>query len=306
MGGGGSPGPRAACAHPRTARRRPRRGAHPAYGGPHLGHGRGGSRQAGRRRAPDRGRPMPSPRRPAVAEPGAGGQRRVCGLCQATDGRQSPSRVAGGSGEPAAYVRPQAGGSRQAEWQGAPGSLRLMYGHRRAAAAMPSRRGHGLMRRPTRPPIAGRPECWPVPGERPFGGFPTVLVFPGRDGRSRVAEGHRVATRRRSALDGPSRPGRTLGLTGNPHTSLIPPRHRRAPRSPRPTPPTPPRHPRPSEAPAPRAPHPHRPGHNPSGVRPRRSMALPRTMRSTTSGSRWPIWDSPTSRDLGQVESEWG
>ncbi len=48
------------------------------------------------------------------------------------------------------------------------------------------------------------------------------------------------------------------------------------------------------------------PGHSPSAVSPSRSMALPRTMRSTTSGSRCPICASPTSRDLGQVESEWG
>lgn len=48
------------------------------------------------------------------------------------------------------------------------------------------------------------------------------------------------------------------------------------------------------------------PPQRPSGVRPSSSMALPRTIRSTTSGSRCPIWASPTSRDLGQVESEWG
>ncbi len=48
------------------------------------------------------------------------------------------------------------------------------------------------------------------------------------------------------------------------------------------------------------------PSHRPAGVRPRRSIALPRTIRSTTSGARWPICASPTSRDFGQVESEWG
>ncbi len=44
----------------------------------------------------------------------------------------------------------------------------------------------------------------------------------------------------------------------------------------------------------------------PSGVSPSRSIAFPRTIRSTTSGARWPIWASPTSFDRGQVESECG
>lgn len=48
------------------------------------------------------------------------------------------------------------------------------------------------------------------------------------------------------------------------------------------------------------------PAHSPSFVRPSSSIAFRRTMRSTTSGSRWPICASPTCRDSGQVESEWG
>lgn len=48
------------------------------------------------------------------------------------------------------------------------------------------------------------------------------------------------------------------------------------------------------------------PAHSPSSVSPSSSIALRRTIRSTTSGSRWPIWASPTWRDSGQVESEWG
>lgn len=51
---------------------------------------------------------------------------------------------------------------------------------------------------------------------------------------------------------------------------------------------------------------PQAPAQSPSAVNPSSSIALPRTIRSTTSGARWPIWDSPTSRDFGQVESEWG
>lgn len=50
----------------------------------------------------------------------------------------------------------------------------------------------------------------------------------------------------------------------------------------------------------------HRGLQRPSGVSPSSSIALPRTIRSTTSGARWPICASPTSRDFGQVESEWG
>ncbi len=48
------------------------------------------------------------------------------------------------------------------------------------------------------------------------------------------------------------------------------------------------------------------PSQSPSGVSPRRSIAFPRTIRSTTSASRCPICASPTSLDFGQVESEWG
>jgi hypothetical protein len=48
------------------------------------------------------------------------------------------------------------------------------------------------------------------------------------------------------------------------------------------------------------------PFHSPSSVSPSSSMALRRTIRSTTSASRCPICASPTSRDLGQVESECG
>ncbi len=48
------------------------------------------------------------------------------------------------------------------------------------------------------------------------------------------------------------------------------------------------------------------PCHSPSPVSPSSSIAFPRTIRSTTSAGRCPICASPTSRDLGQVESECG
>lgn len=48
------------------------------------------------------------------------------------------------------------------------------------------------------------------------------------------------------------------------------------------------------------------PAQSPSPVSPSSSIAFPRTIRSTTSGGRCPIWASPTSFDFGQVESEWG
>ncbi len=58
--------------------------------------------------------------------------------------------------------------------------------------------------------------------------------------------------------------------------------------------------------PAPRARAHAAPAHSPSGVSPSSSMALPRTIRSTVSSGRCPIWASPTSLERGQVESECG
>ncbi|PWK65984.1 hypothetical protein BCL76_11133 [Streptomyces sp. CG 926] len=70
---------------------------------------------------------------------------------------------------------------------------------------------------------------------RSFGGFSAVFRFSGA-GRSVKggAQRHRVATRRRSALEGPARHGGTMGLTGNPHTLPDAARQAPAPRSPRP------------------------------------------------------------------------
>ncbi len=69
---------------------------------------------------------------------------------------------------------------------------------------------------PTQGSDAVSPDGGLIPRPVPLGASRQSFGFPGRDGRSRVAEGHRAATRRRSALEGPARHGETMGLTGNP------------------------------------------------------------------------------------------